>query len=491
LGWGVACAVLAAGGAWAAPSARDPQTETQTKIAAPFSVAAVGDIIMPQPLDRSDPGFEALVAKVRVSDVGFANMESSLVDFRSFEGPVGGTEAPLEVGQAIKAMGINLMNHANNHTLDGGVAGMVSTDRALDALGIVHAGTGPNLQEARAARYLETSKGRVGLVGMYAMEDVGAFGPTYSRTEATSLNGRLGGAAGINPLHLTTYHVVSPDQLESLKDAARAIYGERKGATGTSATGAKRFRFFDEWYEAGPNPGALHYDIDPRDEREILQSIRSGKVYSDFLVATIHTHQTPNFCGRCAFDTAGSGMKEGVDHETPDFLVKLAHEAVDAGADMFVAHGVHTLRGVEIYKGKPIFYGLSNFVFQFGLQLGASYDTQANYAKMAALEDPATQEAVLTVSRFEGGRLSEVRLYPVDLGGSRRPISQVGVPMTPSPAEAARILKALQDYSRPFGTVIAIDDSAGVIRVAESAPSLNSAPVSRRGASNADRRSPR
>ena len=37
---------------------------------------------------------------------------------------------------------------------------------------------------------------------------------------------------------------------------------------------------------------------------------------------------------------------------------------VDAGADLFVGHGPHVLRGVEIYKGKPIFYSLGDFIFQ-------------------------------------------------------------------------------------------------------------------------------
>jgi poly-gamma-glutamate synthesis protein (capsule biosynthesis protein) len=455
---------VASGQAAFNPQPRDARTETSTKIDAPFTVAAVGDIIMPAPLGRDDPGFRALIERIHTSDVGFANMESSLVDFRSFRGPVGGTEAPFAAGESIKAMGITLMNRANNHTFDGGVAGMEATDEALDRLGIVHAGTGPNLQEARAARYLETPKGRVGLVGMFAVEDVGSFGPTYARTEATPRNGNLGGAAGVNPLHLTTYHVVTPEHLQALKAIARSAYGDRPDASVAGPNGVERFRFFDEWYEAGADAGALRYEMDPRDQREILESIRSGKVYSDFLIATIHAHQNPHYCGICSFGSAGAGMKEGVDHQPADFLVRLAHAAIDQGADMFVVHGVHSLAGVEIYKGRPIFYGLSNFVFQFGLQLGASYDVLANEAKMAALEHDATQETVLATSRFENGRLAEVRLYPVDLGGGRRPISQMGIPRVPSHQDAQRILKALQDYSRPFGTAILTEGDVGVIR---------------------------
>jgi poly-gamma-glutamate capsule biosynthesis protein CapA/YwtB (metallophosphatase superfamily) len=197
--------------------------------------------------------------------------------------------------------------------------------------------------------------------------------------------------------------------------------------------------------------------MNQNDERDILQSIRNGKTFADFLIATIHTHQTTNYDAQ--------GVKGVVDHNAADFLIKLAHDSIDNGADMFVAHGVHALHGVEIYNGKPIFYGVSNFVFQFGLQVESGYDIMATAKEKSAHENPANQETVLTTSRFEGGKLKEVRLYPVDLGGSRRPISQMGIPLTPSPAEAQRILKELQEFSRPFGTGISIEDNVGVIRI--------------------------
>jgi poly-gamma-glutamate synthesis protein (capsule biosynthesis protein) len=450
----------------AQPPARTLQAEIgSTKIRVPFTVAAVGDIIMPQPLRRDDPDTSRLAELIRHADVGFGNMEMSLVDFRTFRGPVRGSVSPLASGQAIRDFGFTLLNHANNHTLDGGVEGMDSTDRALDRLGIVHAGTGPFLQAARAPRYLETPKGRVGLVSMFSTEDVGNFGPTYQRTEATPRNGELGGEAGVNTLHLTTYHIVSPETLQSLQQIAAAAYGDRYNALQTGPGGEQRFRFFDEWYQAGPNPGVLHYEMDAADERGILDSIRAGKVIADFMIASIHVHQTPKYCGQCQAGNTGNGMKEGVDHYPADFVIKLAHDSIDAGADMFIGHGVHAIGGVEIYHGKPIFYDLASFVFQFGLQPGASYDNWENYRRMAELEDPATQEGLLAVTRFENGRLAEIRLNPVDMGSTRRPISRMGIPAVPSPQDAQRILSNVQEYSRPFGTNISIEDNVGVIRI--------------------------
>lgn len=46
-----------------------------------------------------------------------------------------------------------------------------------------------------------------------------------------------------------------------------------------------------------------------------------------------------------------------------DYQVELGHHAVDVGADLVFGHHPHALQGVEIYRGKPIFYSLGNFTF--------------------------------------------------------------------------------------------------------------------------------
>jgi poly-gamma-glutamate synthesis protein (capsule biosynthesis protein) len=43
--------------------------------------------------------------------------------------------------------------------------------------------------------------------------------------------------------------------------------------------------------------------------------------------------------------------------------IKLAHDVVDAGADLVIGHHPHVLQGVEIYKDKLIIYSLGDFVF--------------------------------------------------------------------------------------------------------------------------------
>src|SRR5215216_5562691 len=49
---------------------------------------------------------------------------------------------------------------------------------------------------------------------------------------------------------------------------------------------------------------------------------------------------------------------------TPEsWQVEFAHAAVDAGADLVMGGHAHWPKGIEVYEGKPIFYGVGNFLF--------------------------------------------------------------------------------------------------------------------------------
>ncbi len=58
-------------------------------------------------------------------------------------------------------------------------------------------------------------------------------------------------------------------------------------------------------------------------------------------------------------------LHKGIGH-TPAVLAMyerpLAKAAIDAGADIVAGHHAHILRGIEIYKGRPIYHGLGNFI---------------------------------------------------------------------------------------------------------------------------------
>ncbi len=136
---------------------------------------------------------------------------------------------------------------------------------------------------------------------------------------------------------------------------------------------------------------------------------------------------------------------------------------------------MHTIRPVEIYKGKPIFYGVNEFMWQLPQASlpqnpgGANTDAETTFrpgSEMDRLNYPENLEGFLVETRFENGRLAEVRLHPTDLGQDKsRPFSRRGVPMVPSPDMAKRVLEKLQKISQPFGTKITIENGVGIIRM--------------------------
>jgi hypothetical protein len=446
---------------------RDWAQDMAMKITEPFTLASVGDVIIVRPASRTnDPGLQSALKVIHDSDVGFGNFESLIRDERTFDGPLGGSMiGTKEVAGDLKAMGFTLMNRAGNHLMDSGPEGIFETARLMDEAGLVYAGFGRNLDEARAPRFAETPKGRVGLVGMYS-EIAGG----QSRLAATYRAGVTGGRPGLNALNLTRAIGVTPDHLALLKRVKDGVFDHRdeyahpvRPPSGDTATSVE---LFGALYTSGSRPGELTYAMNPRDLQDNLRSIKNGKQYADFMIATIHAHQGDSILQSFLFE----------DHP-PDFLVELAHASIDNGADAFVGHGPHVLRGIEIYKGKPIFYDLGEFFREWDWSCDCNFSpngdvTQAETVvrglETRGVVEPINYESAIAVSKFERGLLQEIRVYPI-WARHDGPLSRRGLPMTAPPAIAQRILQRLQKLSEPFGTRIAIEGNVGVIRVAPAA----------------------
>jgi poly-gamma-glutamate synthesis protein (capsule biosynthesis protein) len=438
-----------------------------TNVADGFTMVAVGDLILSRPLTKGNhPGFDEIVQILRDADATFGNMETLIFDIRSFEGSPqaehGGAyhiSVP-ELGSDLKAMGFNLMSRANNHTLDWGIEGMRETSRILDESGIVHAGAGENLAQAGAARFLETERGRVALVSFGT-----TFGPMFRACDPA---GEAPGRPGLNPLRLTESIVVPPDILKNLRQLRETLPGTKPDDNDPA-----RVVVAGATFRAGDQAG-YSYEPSPSDLAEILRNVRRGKQFSDFCIVTNHGHE-PNW-------------SHEVSQDPPDYEQSFARKLIDTGADAYVGHGPHLIRGIEIYKDRPILYGLGNFFYDdlrtpVGADMFEAYgkdprrDTDAEVtvdeeAKgyptadgfVGALSQPIFYESIITVSRFEQNQLVELRLYPIELGYSKR-FANRGVPRLVTGPQARAILERLQKLSEPFGTRIVIDNDIGTINL--------------------------
>jgi poly-gamma-glutamate capsule biosynthesis protein CapA/YwtB (metallophosphatase superfamily) len=74
---------------------------------------------------------------------------------------------------------------------------------------------------------------------------------------------------------------------------------------------------------------------------------------------------------------------------TPEpWQVEFAHAAVDAGADIFVGGHAHWPKGMEVYEGKPIFYGVGNFLLD---QSWSEETSTGIFAEITLYEDRVIQ----------------------------------------------------------------------------------------------------
>jgi len=97
-----------------------------------------------------------------------------------------------------------------------------------------------------------------------------------------------------------------------------------------------------DWYATDKKPGILGaYKVH---EPEVLELIRGFKSKCDVLVVSVHWG------------------KEG-SLEARDAEIESARNMIDSGADIIMGHHPHVVQGIEIYKDKPIFYSLGNFIF--------------------------------------------------------------------------------------------------------------------------------
>src|SRR4030095_1147974 len=155
--------------------------------------------------EMADPAFQGALQIIRDADVGFGNMEGNLSDIEHFDGPMRGMMGDKDVAPALKKMGFDLMNRANNHIFDSDRESMYSTMAQLDAAGLVHARSVKNLEDARAPPFLDTPKGRVALVAMHTPNQAG------NNSGATYRTGNIGGRPGLNPLNYTVYYHVTAE----------------------------------------------------------------------------------------------------------------------------------------------------------------------------------------------------------------------------------------------------------------------------------------
>ncbi|HEV2302763.1 MAG TPA: CapA family protein [Stellaceae bacterium] len=263
----------------------------------------MGDVNLMDVRDPSVP-FARVAETLAQADLRFANLECCL------HLPSSGhsTEAegffadPAPAGAALRFAGIDAVGLANN--VNYGAAAIMGSIANLDALGIAHTGAGANLAAARAPAILERQGVRFGF-----LQRSSVYWPTGHEAAAdmTGIAVIRGHTAYQVPLHKTRPEIPPMNR-------------------------------------PGVPPVILTW-ADPQYLAAFAEDIAALRPRVDLLVASCHW---------------------GLGREVLHYMREIAHEAIEAGADLVVGHGPHYALPVEIYRGRPIFYGLGSFSFHTG-----------------------------------------------------------------------------------------------------------------------------
>ncbi|MTI29422.1 CapA family protein, partial [Xanthovirga aplysinae] len=420
-----------------------------------ISLALTGDAIITRKLSvYQEPEFLEMIDILRSADMGFTNFEMLLHDYEPY--PMhesGGTymRADPELAKEIKWAGIDMVSTANNHTGDYGVEGMRLTLKYLKEAGLVHAGAGESLLEAREARFFETPNGRVALISCAS-----TF-PKHSVAGASM--GNTTPRPGLNPLRYDKKYIISKGQMERLTGL-----GKEMGIIKPRRKTSEKLRFLKENFEVGDDVG-LVTTPNQKDLENIKAVVKSASQLADITIVTIHAHE------------------RNKDISIPaQFLTTFSREMIDAGADVMVGHGPHVLRGIEIYKGRPIFYSLGDFIFQNETLQRLPYENYVRYGledsgqvsdfnKVRYKNDtrgfparPEVWESVIAYPIWKKGKLKSVKLYPITLGYGK-PRQDRGRPMLANRELGEKIIQNLAALSKPFGTKIIWKNGVGSVKL--------------------------
>jgi poly-gamma-glutamate synthesis protein (capsule biosynthesis protein) len=368
---------------------------------------------------------------------------------------------------------IRLVSFANNHTGDFGPQGVLDTIAAAEARRLIVGGIGRNLYEARAARFLNTPKGRIGLVSACS---------TRADIFAASAPGNgVTARPGLSPLRFGRAYVLPEREFEQLRqiDTLLGTAASRREVMNVEVMKPHppdRFAFGSVFegslpIELGERAG-VRYFMNERDRDEILVNVRDAAARSDYVLMSLHTHE---------------GETENWYTPRPaSFVEEFAHAAVEAGASAVLCHGAHMLRGIEIHRGCPIFYSLNSLLMEFeaGEQImtpemyegfGFPLDSLPSHIHGSRVQDSSGNRigfyadhrfsrSVIAICDFNHDGI-QIRLQPIDLDLNRSRIAERGVPALPTPDLGREISADISRMSEVYGTRVQYDECEGTISV--------------------------
>jgi len=341
-----------------------------------FQLIFTGDVNLINVDDPRAP-FARVAGTLRDADFVFGNLECCLYAPPAARSLADeGFYALPATAEALTLAGYHAVGTANN--VNYGAEAIISSLQELDGRGIAHAGSGANRDAAHAPAVVERNGLRLGI-----LQRTSVYWPTNHEAGEHS--------AGVAVIRGHTAY-----QVPAHKTRPEIPPMNRPGVPPVVLT----------W--ADP-----HYLSRYREE---LCALRERV---DVVVASHHW---------------------GLHQEVLQYMTEIAHAAIDGGADIVIGHGPHFVLPVEIYKGKPIFYGMGNFAFHTG-HGGRKHGDWVGLLARVELEDRALRQVALRFVRHNDR--NETLLRAAD--------------------EEPEALRDFTGRCAPFGTRITVEGGEAVV----------------------------
>ena len=335
-----------------------------------------GDVNLMNVTDPRAP-FARVKPTLAKADIRFANLECC------FYQPAGarslsdeGFYAAASMASALREAGFDVVGTANN--VNYGADAICSSLKALHEAGIPHTGSGANSTAAHAAAFASAKGVKAGF-----LQRTSVYWPTNHEAGEHS--------PGVAALRgNTAYRVPAHKYRQDIPPMNRP----------------------------GVPPEVITW-AEPSYLKRLREDISAVRKEADIVVASHHW---------------------GLGKDVLQYMTEIAHAAIDAGADVVVGHGPHYSLPVEVYKGKPIFYGIGSFSFHTG-HGGIQHGNWVGMLARVVVNEGKTTEAAFRLVRHN----EQNETYVCD------------------PAQETEALDEIRKRSDAFGTKLTISGDEVVI----------------------------
>ncbi|MBQ3529773.1 MAG: CapA family protein [Oscillospiraceae bacterium] len=417
-----------------------------------MKICITGDSILMENMPESYRGLAPIRDYIAQADVRINNMEMVLSNYDRFASTYCGglwlTAEPAVLDDILK-YGFNCFGFANNHTMDYSYGGVESTLEALKAKNMPVCGAGMSLAEATAPAMVDTKEGKVAVLSITSTCDDAA--------RAGDPGHMIPARPGLNMLRHSETFLVNADHMKALEEIADATHingrinnSKRGGYTvskpGIFNLGTAEFKLSEvEGKSSAPHP---------QDMERMRLAVEAAKKDAEYVVVCFHSHE----------------IKGELDEEPDYFIEEFARKCIDWGACAVVGSGTHQIKAIEMYKGKPIFYSIANFIFQsekpkqfppdyhdrYGIDRSLTAQEamyiRSDGGKRGLETEFKNYKGLMPLLEFEGDTVKKITIKPVELGFYHEDKSVKGLPHNANDAVTQEVLETLQNLSAEYGT---------------------------------------